>query len=490
MRKCGIQDPLVVRRLPYRLTGDARRTIIRFFWPEGDARAVRIAQRVLELKDSEVAFLLHEVRTDFEGRHPDFLPVLMDHYRQVRARAPIPAVSDPARRLLIGAYFTMEYAFESAALFNPSMVPALDQDGVRPGCVRFIMSLRAVGEGHISSIVFRRGIVDPDGNIALEPISPRAQSIRQMEDHCQSHVSFRKRFIEMDAYSKHVEIVLERLPDPFTHVQLLDTVSQLKPAGEADPAFDTTLEQIIWMVKSNYEVTISQRGGMDEVVIFPVSQREKHGMEDMRLVRFVEDDGTARYCGTYTAYDGISILPQLMEYHGGNLVRMCTLHGKMARNKGFALFPRRVHGKYMMIGRVDGVNLFLLRSNSLYTWNEGQLLDSPRQPWELFQIGNCGSPLETEAGWLLLTHGVGPMRRYCIGAILLDRDDPSKVLGRLEEPLLSPTAEERSGYVPNVVYSCGAMIHNDLLILPYGISDAVTGFATVPLRELLERLQE
>jgi len=250
-----------------------------------------------------------------------------------------------------------------------------------------------------------------------------------------------------------------------------------------------TYERMLWLAKSDYNIEIPPGGEFSEAVLFPVSQSGSHGMEDMRLVRLTDIDGSVRYCGVFTAFDGSHVLPQILEHRGGPVIDIYALQGSFARNKGMALFPRRVNGHYMMLARVDGENLYLLWSDDIYVWDHGDLLDTPQNDWEFVQIGNCGSPIETEVGWLVLTHGVGPMRRYSMGAILLDLDDPRKVIGRLDQPLLTPTEGESSGYVPNVVYSCGGMVHNGMLVIPYGISASMTGFATLPLRELLDHLR-
>jgi len=482
-------DQLLVHRLPLRLTGDSRRTIMRFFWPGNVTRARKIFHRVSNLNDVSVKRLLHAVAQDFSAHHPDFEQTLLDHFYEACERMNLSSIVPMDHRLLIGAYFTMEYAFESAALFNPSIVPAIDQRFVPPGYVRFLMSLRAVGEGHLSSIVFRRGLIDPNGNIEFEPTSSHSRSFRKVKDPTFEKKSFRDVLIEMKLHNAHAERILHKLPDPFTYTCLIETIGMMKTETEADPGWAKTEERLVWMAKSNYEIEITAETELSEVVLFPLSQSESHGMEDMRLVRLIDDKGVDRFCGTYTAFDGSRILPQMMEYTGEDGVEIFTLHGEYARNKGMALFPRQIEGKFMMIARVDGENLYLLWSDNILIWNQGKLLDTPKYPWEFVQIGNCGPPIETSAGWLVLTHGVGPMRRYCMGAILLDRLDPSRIIGRLDTPLLTPTAEERAGYVPNVVYSCGAMVHNGNLIIPYGISDAATGFAIVCLDDLLAHIQ-
>ena len=480
--------PLQIRRLPQRLTPDPRRTIIRFFWVGGANRARKVIDRVINLSEAEVGKMLESTLAEFGDHHPELHEVLTEHYQEAIQRADVSGTRRQARQLLIGAYFTMEYAFESAALFNPSMVPTVDQDGLEAGSTRFLMSLRAVGEGHISSIVFRLGVITADGEVQLNPVSNHTRRLRMVEDRTYAKADFRTKFIETGAYTQAAEPLFEALPDTFTCEQLRQTIDRLQNGADPAPETIESGQRMLWLAQSNYQIITHRAADLSQYVVFPLSEAESMGMEDMRLVRFVDDDGSVCYYGTYTAYNGSQILPQLMHAVPGQIFEVDTLHGQFARNKGIALFPRRIDGQHMMIGRTDGENLFLVKSHNVHFWNDGQLIQEPKYPWEFVQIGNCGSPIETDAGWLLLTHGVGPMRRYCMGATLLDLDDPARVIGQLTEPLLMPAADERSGYVPNVVYSCGAMVHNGILVIPYGISDAATGFATVNLDQLLGQL--
>jgi predicted GH43/DUF377 family glycosyl hydrolase len=484
------QDAFRVRRLPQRLSGNAGRTIMRFFWPGGEQRARKIIDRVQGLSDDGAAALLASTLKQFRAHHDDLEEVLDAHFEHASARVEVPAGLGPERRRLIGAYFTLEYAIESAALFNPSMVRAADQSGLEAGQTRFVMSLRAVGEGHVSSIVFRRGVIGAGGEIRLDPPSLNARPSRRVENRQFEKESFRLKVIEMGGYDLVLEDVLERLGDPFDLRQLHRALGQVRAGAENPARFDQVARSLSWLAESNYEIHGLSGAEVDlqQVVLFPISEAESKGMEDMRLVRFEEEDGRVCYYGTYTAYNGRQILPQLLEVPLRGALKVHALHGRCARDKGLALFPRKLDGWYAMIGRIDGENLFLMRSTNVCFWNEAEILQQPASPWEFVQIGNCGPPIETEAGWLLLTHGVGPMRRYCIGASLLDLKDPARVIGQLRRPLLRPTQDERTGYVPNVVYSCGGMVHNGLLIIPYGISDAATGFAEVPLDALLDRL--
>ena len=392
------------------------------------------------------------------------------------------------RQRFIGACFTMEYAIESAALFNPSMVPAIDQSNVPPGSVRFLMSLRATGEGHLSSIVFRRGLVHSDGSVVVDPPGRYSRPLRAtIPDHFEK-ADFIRQLQALDAWTKHAQTILSRLGDRFTRAELSNAIDEIRKqaavSGESEESNDTLLA----LTQANYQIPLVPGTDISEVVIFPYSDNERRGIEDLRLVRFTGDDGSVHYYGTYTAYNGFRIFPHLLEYPAGQNVGVHMLTGRCAKNKGMALFPRTIRGRYAMIARLDNENLYYMESDDVRVWDEARLLRGPEFPWEVIQIGNCGPPIETEAGWLLLTHGVGPMRQYCIGAILLDLDDPCRVIGQTSEPILVPTGRERFGYVPNVVYSCGGMIHAGNLILPYAMSDVASSIAVIDLQELLDSL--
>ncbi len=481
------KEALAVRRLPVRLTSDPRHTITRFFWL-GPARAETVIKRVMRLSDEQTADLLARTMQEFDHLHVDLTDVFLDHYEEVAQHVDMPAALTADRKRLIGAYFTLEYAFASAAMFNPSMAPAINQRGVETGSLRFAMSLRCIGEGHLSSIVFRRGIVDGKGNITLEPAGPYREPKRTFEDRRVSKAEARDKLAELGVHHTALEAVLERLEDPFSVLVLRATLCRMLTDPSAVRPCDDDVRRIEWLTSCDYRVEIAPDANISQVVLFPVCEAESRGMEDMRIVRFTDDDGSMRYYGTYTAYNGWLTRPQIVEMTTPNVAYVRSLQGRCAKDKGLALFPRKVRGRYVMSGRIDGENLYILQSDNVRLWDEAVLVQEPKFTWESVQIGNCGSPIETEAGWLLLTHGVGPMRHYCIGASLLDLNDPTKLIGRLEEPLLAPTPDERTGYVPNVVYSCGSLVHNGLLIIPYGISDAATGFATVPLDDLLARL--
>lgn len=429
------QSSLLNRQALY-LKPDPTRVIVRPFKPSTEpqhlnprdkTRANEIVDRVLTLDAVATTSQLRDILDNFEGRHRNLL-------RQFELRADAMenafahhAAFSQQQRQLIGAYFMNEYSFESSALFNPSIVPHPDQSNVAEGSRRVILSLRAVGEGHISSLTFRTGMIDAQGAVTIDP-----------------------------------PVRLAGLPD-------IHAIDGLAPAGC---------------------IGISFKGESDlsERVIFPVTEAQSNGIEDARFVAF-EDEGKTVYYATYTAYNGAAIRSELLETQDFLNFTLTPLRGPAARNKGMALFPRRINGRYAMIARQDSENLFLLYSDDLHNWDEGQLLLKPEFAWQFVQIGNCGSPVEIDEGWLLFTHGVGPMRRYSIGVTLLDKDDPSIILARTVDPLLQPEPTEREGYVPNVVYSCGAMRHGDLIALPYAVSDTYSNFTTMKISMLLETMQ-
>ncbi|MFP4052912.1 MAG: glycoside hydrolase family 130 protein [Phycisphaerae bacterium] len=478
---------LNVIRLPAQLTSDDRRVIPRYLDFGHPPRIRSIFRRTLKIPRSHIRPLLEEVEAGFKTRHRELEESFRRNYvlaaRHVRN---VPELTDD-HRLLIGAYFTMEYSIESAALFNPSMVPHPDQSGVPEGDIRFLMSLRATGEGHVSSIVFRRGVIDGGNRITFDPPPRYAYSARPVPDKELSKDLFHRKLHERGA-SEPADRVLEQLEDPFTLRQLRAALEKVRAAGKETSGFRRLNNTMLWLAQANYELHFPHDCMPSETVIFPATQHEANGMEDLRLVRFVDDDGECTYYGTYTAFDGLRTHPMMLKTRDFERFHFCPLSGRYARNKGMALFPRKTDGYYVMLSRHDGENLHVLRSHDELVWNVGDKIQTPQEDWELVQLGNCGSPLETEAGWLMITHGVGPMRRYCIGASLLDRDDPSRLIGRLREPLLAPSGNEREGYVPNVVYSCGAMIHGGRLVIPYAMSDSRTAFAVTDVDELLRAL--
>jgi predicted GH43/DUF377 family glycosyl hydrolase len=477
-----------IERVAEQLDPDPTRVIPRFFGPGDEKRLRGIIERIRALDRTEVSALVKSLGRSFHKKHPDLASIAKSNYDAVRYLISDEAELEKKRRLLIGAYFTMEYAIESAALFNPSMVPAIVQDTPAVGSTRFVMSLRATGEGHVSSVVFRRGVIDRDNRIHIEPIGQFSRRLKVVENREFEKQTYRKRLVDIGMSGTSTDEVLNLLGDTFNFVELNLAIDAVWESHNYSLSFGQTADHMIAFARANYDLHLPDLRDVSEFVIFPNSDAESHGIEDVRMVKFRFDNGDICYFGVYTAYDGSNIMPQLLKTTGFHKVGIRTLGGRYALNKGMALFPRKVGGRFMMLGRLDNENLFLLKSDDVLIWNEAELILEPKFAWEIIQIGNCGSPIETDSGWLVLTHGVGPMRQYSIGAVLLDRDDPSKVIGRLPEPLLVPVEEESVGYVPNVVYSCGGMIHNDKLVIPYAISDRSTTFALVSLPELLAEL--
>jgi predicted GH43/DUF377 family glycosyl hydrolase len=431
------------------------------------------------------------ISAEVSQRHQKIRKVFLERFQQVHEPLLADGEISEQRRLLIGSYFLAEYSLESAALFNPSIVPHPDQTGLPAGALRFILSLRATGEGHISSITFRTGIIHPDRRIEVLPTTGFLTEPRQIPNPRYEKALFARKLSELGLTGEFTRRVMNKLGESFALEELrasLQTEQFRLPDGMTQE--DQEEAQGIWMLaRSNYEVQFHPEQQLCERILFPVTPSQRNGIEDARFVCFRNDTGTQAYYATFTAYDGRVVVPELVETSDFVHFRFITLNGPAAENKGMALFPRKIGGLYAMLSRQDNENIYLMFSDNVHFWNERRVLLKPAFPWELVQLGNCGSPIETDAGWLVLSHGVGPMRKYCIGAFLLDRDDPAKVIGRLREPLLQPNRNEREGYVPNVVYTCGALLHNGELIIPYGLADHATGFATVPLAEVLAAME-
>src|SRR3984957_18429235 len=485
----GTALAIALKRSETVLRPDPSRVLLRRFDPGDAQRMSGIIERVLAVPEEQVGLLLKQVSADFSERHLNLRQRFSDRFEELQELLPAGTFITEQRRLLIGSYFLSEYSLESAALFNPSMVQHPDQTNVPPGAVRFILSLRATGEGHISSITFRSGIVHSDLRIEMDPAGNLLTKPRQIANTVYEGPLFQRKLWELGLESDFSRRVLPRLGSSFGLATLRDVLaSELKATGHEQGEFgeDELRAQSIWMLaRSNYEVQFDAEQDLSERILFPSTPSQRNGIEDARFVRFRKDDGSHVYYATFTAYDGRVIMPELLETSDFLRFQFISLNGPEAENKGMALFPRKVNGEYAMISRQDNENIFLMCSDNVHFWNERRLLLKPKFPWELIQIGNCGSPIETEAGWLVLSHGVGPVRQYCIGAFLLDLEQPERVLGRLREPIMIPEPSEREGYVPNVVYSCGALLHQGQLIVPYGLADHATGFATVALGDVL-----
>ncbi len=431
---------MLVYHHPRRLRADPRRVVVRPFhlaWQQNGAepsRALQLVRRVADLDDEDVTRELERVYLDFGSRHSQMQAVFARRCEQIEDQLSAQGGDEifdkltPRRRQLVGAYFCHEYSFAAAAIMNPSIVANPDQSNASPEGTRFIMSVRTVGEGHISTIAFFEGEVDPSRNVHIDD-APRIATAADVSPLKSKSAPFRG----------DKPIAVYRNPDC----------------------------------------------SLPRTVIFPVTDSQRNGLEDLRMTCFNGRNGKPHWIGTYTAYDGQRIQSEILRTSDFRRFDMMPMTGSAARNKGMALFPRRIAGQYAMIGRQDGKNLFLIRSSILTHWDEGTLIAEPEYAWEFVQMGNCGPPIELDEGWLLLTHGVGPMRRYSIGAMLLDKNDPSKVLGRTKRPLLEPLDEDRDGYVPNVVYTCGALKIGGDLFMPYGIADSSIGFAFIDLKALL-----
>jgi predicted GH43/DUF377 family glycosyl hydrolase len=486
-----------IRRLPITIDPDPRRVLLRpfipslivkpFSVPEPNPRVVSLFSRVMHMDEASVVAKLDEVFSDFLGRHGRLHDIFAERFEQVRHLLPTDQELTEPRRILLGSYFTNEYSLESTALFNPGIFPSPDQSGLQPGERRVILSLRATGEGHISSITFRAGILDSEANLQLDPVSRYVQQPRPQPAARYDLATFRRKLQELGVEFEAVGLATQGLALGFLMSDLVNLVRRIR-SGADEPGVKRAAERALLLAQSNYTVVFPEGLDISEKILFPYSQGEMNGIEDARFVPFIEDDGSTTYMATYTAYDGNVVLPQMVHTRDFREFSICTLNGPAIRNKGLALFPRKIHGQYAMLGRQDGENIHLMFSDHLHFWHESQVLIRPKHPWEFVQLGNCGSPIETEAGWLVITHGVGPMRKYCLGAVLLDLHDPSRVIGRLREPLLRPAPDEREGYVPNVVYSCGAMIHGPNLVLPYARSDTSSRIAIIPLADVLEGL--
>jgi beta-1,2-mannobiose phosphorylase / 1,2-beta-oligomannan phosphorylase len=486
---------VAVNRKNIKFIPDSSRVIARFLYT-GDERALNTIRSVLNMSEQSASQALSPVLRDFSLRHRNISKIFEKHFFKIshllKQMDVDPNSLDISQKTLIGSYFTMEYSIESAAFFNPSIVEHPDQSETGPGEKRVILSFRATGEGHISSIVFRTGVLDKNNNLSIEPIGKMLEEAQHIRKHTYDKASFKNKIDEMKDIHALIPsgLILDKLNDTFTYGELRDCIQDARKTLHLASDKEILFNQIIWLALSHYELDFSLDTNISERVIFPVSVNEKNGIEDARFVKFTEGNGKTIYYATYTAYDGTVILPKMLDTRDFYHFRVLPLHGEIAQNKGMALFPRKVNGKYVMLCRLDGFNNYISYSENINIWREAKLLQQPKYPWEFIQIGNGGSPIETSEGWLVITHGVGPMREYTLGVSLFDLENPEKEIGRLKSPLLVPNAEEREGYVPNVIYSCGSMIHNDELVIPYAMSDYASTYATVNLQELLNELKK
>ena len=486
--KQTVKNSQLVKRKKMKIVGDNSRVITLPHVPSKIPRINNIIKRVLSLSEEEAEKQLNKTLLLFADRHRNLEELLMRNYDRISEYVVKKESINKSQKLLLGAYFTMEYSIESAALFNPSIVPHPDQSLLPEGSMRFIMSLRATGEGHISSIVFRSGILDKNMSFNFDSVDDYVETPRMVHDPFYDNNMFQLKLKDLKAWNETSKRIISTLPAFFKHEELKESIRDIFLDSNF-LADSWTITTIHWLADSNYKIKFADDTAISERVIFPISANESKGIEDARFVKFTHDNGHVTYYATYTAFNGRRILSQFIETLDFQTFNMITLNGDGVKNKGMALFPRKINGKYAMLTRQDGENNYIMYSDNLHFWEEGTLIQEPLQSWEFIQIGNCGSPIETDKGWLVLTHGVGNMRQYSIGVILLDLDDPTKIIARLEEPLLTADEEEREGYVPNVIYSCGSMIVDDKLILPYAMSDVVTRIAIVDLNELISKMK-
>lgn len=495
MKHSNIQIMQVtVKRKELKFLPDSSRVITRFLYTN-DERAVNTIRCVLNMSEHEASATLSRVLRGYTMRHRNISRIFSKNFDKIShlfSHLKInPDLLGISQKILIGSYFTMEYSIESAAFFNPSIVEHPDQSETDIGAKRVILSFRATGEGHISSIVFRVGILDKNNDLTIEPAGKMLEEAEHIRRHTYNKKSFISKLDEMHGYLADIPYgaILDKLNDKFSYLELYQCIEKARSKLHFNPDKKLLLNQIMWLASSHYELEFSLDTNISERVIFPVSTNEKNGIEDARFVKFTDENNEMIYYATYTAYDGTSVLPKMLDTKDFYHFRILPVYGDIAQNKGMAMFPRKVNGKYAMLCRLDGYRNYIAYSDNISVWQKATLIQQPKYPWEFIQIGNCGSPIETKEGWIMLTHGVGPMREYVLGVSLLDLHNPEKEIGRLKTPLLIPNAEEREGYVPNVIYTCGAMINNEELIIPYAMSDYASTYATVNLRELLNEIK-
>lgn len=509
---------------------DPSRVIARFLHLS-DERTINIIKQVLALPDKDVKIAMSQLLRGYSRRHRNISRIFEAHFERLSPIFENINVKKEdlsiAQKALIGSYFTMEYSIESAAFFNPSVVEDPDQSELKNDEIRVIISFRATGEGHISSIVFRSGILDHNNNLQVEPVGKMLAEADKIIRNTYNKKSFRDKLQGMHDTMNPIsptlvnsleeiqnpdnvippaildknehqtepkitatpDFILDKLGDVFTYGELMKNLEKAIKDPEIKQDQIKIINQMLWLASAHYEINFSIDSAISERVIFPVSATEQKGIEDARFVKFTEDNGDIIYYATYTAFDGMTILPKLISTKDFYNFQILPINGDIAQNKGMALFPRKVNGKYAMLCRIDGVNNYIAYSDSINIWRTAKMIQQPKYPWELVQLGNAGSPLETEEGWLMITHSVGPMREYTLGASLLDLKNPEVEIGRLAYPLITPNESEREGYVPNVIYSCGCMIHNGEVVIPYAMSDYASTYATINLRELLNALK-
>jgi len=480
-----------VERSPHHLRPDSSRLILKPFLPGtttfagGGDRLDHLVGRAMELPDQTARRILDDLHSRHSGQFPDLEDTWIRHFHIAAAGSGILTdVTDRVRQLVIGALVTQAYAYEAAALTNPSMVPVDDPVN---GTQRVIMSTRAIGEGHVSSIAFVSGSIGDDGQVFLDTRHPSVSNGRRTTP-TYSRTAFTAKLAELGFLTPAARAILDLVSDAFTAEELAGALDRAVDSDFDPLSVEDAVKRMHWVAESNYALVFDGSLPVSEHVISPAAPVESRGIEDARFVRFTDDDGSRRYYATYTAYDGVRILPQLIETADFSQFRMSTMTGPATHHKGMALFPRKIRGEYVALSRHDHERSFVLRSDNVRHWSNAEVVFGPETEWDIVQTGNCGSPIETEAGWLVITHGVGPMRRYVLGAILLDIDEPAKILARLPEPLVEPQEDERFGYVPDVVYSCGSVVHAGNLIMPFGYSDVGIKIAVTPVADVLRAM--
>ncbi|MBL0358792.1 MAG: response regulator [Chitinophagaceae bacterium] len=483
---------ITINRLKPFFSPDPKRVIVRFFMPGGAPRAKKIIKRIAAMKEEDALQVLNQILRDFSNRHRNITKIFLNHFDRLAFLFDELGINtcnfSKERKLMTGAYFTHEYSIESAAFFNPSMVEDPDQSHLEAGQKRVIVSFRATGEGHVSSIAFRGAILDKNNNLEFSPVSKLVDVAETIQLHEYNKADFIHKLNDMNLDQPGVmEKIIDPLNDTFIFRELHNNIKKFADNNEITVANNKVLQAIKFIANSQYRISFSLDTAISERVIFPVTDAESNGIEDARFVKFTQEDGSIKYYATYTAYNGFVIMPQLIETSDFYTFKVLPIYGKNAQNKGMALFPRKINGQYAMLSRHDGENNYIMYSDQITNWDgDAELLQEPEFPWEFVQLGNSGSPIETKKGWLVITHGVGAMRKYVLGAILLDINNPGKVLAQLSSPLLAANENEREGYVPNVVYSCGSILHNNDVIIPYAMSDTSSGFAYVSLKEIFD----
>ncbi|MCD6112815.1 MAG: glycoside hydrolase family 130 protein [Bacteroidales bacterium] len=475
-----------VKRTDIKIKAKPERVIPLFLDLKKKNRVSHIVDKIVSLDDKVIENTLNHILEEFESRHIKFKDVLLEHYKNIETFVPSPEIQSLQRKLLLGSYFTKEYSIESAAIFNPSIVVHYNQKGLKNGEVRFIISLRATGEGHISSIEFRTGVITKEGKITMDTIPSNlvyASKINEKSYFFKDFVIKRAQY-----YKGFNSSIFEYFPEKFTKQQALEIIAKINNNYHQKNIY-VTKKALLDIFDTNYEIFFDKNIDINSRVIFPKSKAESNGMEDLRLVKFIDKD-KIRYIGTYTAYDGKNIRPQIIETEDFINFKIHSLYGNAAFDKGMSLFPEKINGKYAMIGRQGGENISIMYSDNLYFWDTYKTIQRPQFEWDSVQLGNSGSPVKTKYGWLLLTHAVGPLRKYVMSASLLDLHNPEIVLSSLNKPFFSANGHEREGYVPNVVYTCGFLQHYNNLIIPYALSDTSFSFAIADIDNVLNELQK